>query len=75
MSGRRPKSLEEVDVELEEAIERLRDRVRHVSHGRGIVVVERFRDETMGYRLEVDPMTEAEVQWLMQAKPKSWRRS
>jgi diphthamide synthase (EF-2-diphthine--ammonia ligase) len=69
VSKYRPHSLEEVDVELEEAIERLRDKVRHIRHGRVIVTVERFRAETVGYRVGVDPMTEDDMERLMREPP------
>lgn len=70
----KPKSFEEIDLELEEAIERLRDRVRRLTRGRVIAVVERVGAVTVCYRVDVDPMTEGDVERLMQEKPRPRRR-
>lgn len=64
------RDLDEVDVELEEAVKRLRDRVGKMADGRVIVVVERKRRVTIGHSVQVDGMLTEEIERVMTEKPR-----
>lgn len=67
------RSLDEVDVELEEAIGRLRERTRRLKRGRITLEVHRFNGVTVEYRIREDCMTEQEIERVMQEPPKGRR--
>lgn len=60
----------EVDAELEEAIERLRERAKRLKRGRITLEVHRFNGVTVEYRIREDCMTEQEIERVMQEPPK-----
>jgi NCAIR mutase (PurE)-related protein len=70
MKQRKVQSFDEVDVELEEAVKRLRDRVGKMADGRVIVVVERKRRVTIGHSVQVDGMLTEEIERVMTEKPR-----
>lgn len=70
MKQRKVQSFDEVDVELEEAVKRLRDRVGKTSDGRVIVVVERKRRVTIGHSIHLDGMLTEEIERVMTEKPR-----
>lgn len=66
----RPRSLDEVDVELEEALAAIRTRAQRLPRGRVIAVIERQDRVTVGHRVEVDQLTEADVEQVMTERPR-----
>ena len=66
----KPRSLDEVDVELETAIERIRDRVARTERGRVIAVIEREDRVTVAHRVQVDGLTEGDIERTMQERPR-----
>lgn len=71
---RRAKSFDEVDVELEEALDRIRDRVERTEHGRVIAVIERQERVTTGHRVHVDGMLTRDMELIMAEKPRKGRK-
>lgn len=65
----RPRTLDEVDVGLEDAIDALRSYCRHVPHGRVFLEVERHRDVTFAHHLDRDALTRADVLGVMREMP------
>lgn len=65
-----PRSLDDVDAELEEAIQRFRSRIEHVAKGRVTLTVERLGRLTVDYHVDSDPMTTREVARVMQEVPR-----
>lgn len=59
----------EIDVDLELAIDRFRNACRKTAHGRVRLEVERFDGLTTGADLEWEPMTMRDVERVMQERP------
>lgn len=66
---RRPQTLDDVDVDLEEAIEAFRLCCDRVEHGRVHLTVERHKWLTIGHRVGRDPMTTQDLERVMTDRP------
>lgn len=66
----KPIALEEVDVELEEAIDALRYYCQSQPHGRVFLEVERRHNVSFAYHLSRDAMTREDVLGVMREVPK-----
>lgn len=64
------RDLDAVDVELEEALDAIRTRALRLPRGRVIAVIEREDRVTVAHRVEVDRLTERDVELVMQEKPR-----
>lgn len=64
------RDLDEVDVELEEALDAIRTRARRLSRGRVIAVIERQDRVTVAHRVEVDQLTDGDLERVMTEKPR-----
>ena len=70
MKGKsRPRALEEVDLELEEAIEQFRRACKRIRHGQVGVKVTKIGNLVVEKHVELDDMTPADVERLMTARP------
>ena len=69
MKRPKPHTLDEVDVELEQAIEAFRTCCQRVDHGRVHLVVERDRALTIGHRVDRDPLTTDDLERVMCERP------
>ena len=72
-SGCRYRSLDAVDVELEEAVEGLRQYVSRCATGRVHLVVERLDRVTIAHALEADRLTTADIERVMKEPPRRVR--
>lgn len=63
------RSLDEVDVELEEALRSLRSRVERTAKGRVTLTIERLGGMTVDYHVASDGMTSREVERVMREVP------
>ena len=69
MKRPRPRTLEEVDVELEQAIEAFRTCCNRVEHGRVHLVVERHRSVTVDHHVSRDLETTEDLERVMTTRP------
>ncbi len=69
----RPRTIEEVDLELEEAIEQFRRACKRVRHGQGVVRVTKHQDLVIEKHVALDDMTPIDIERLMTARPKRRR--
>jgi len=65
----RPKTLDEVDVDLEQAIEAFRTCCDHVDHGRVHLVVERHGNLTIAHRVDRDDTITEDIERVMTERP------
>jgi hypothetical protein len=64
------RDLDAVDVELEQALDAIRARAQRLPRGRVIAVIERQDHVTVWHRVEVEQMTERDVERVMTEKPR-----
>ena len=70
----KPRTLDDVDLELETCIERIRDRVERTERGRVIAVIERKERITIGHTVGVDALLGEDWVCVMTEKPGFGRR-
>lgn len=64
------RSLDDVDIELEQALDAIRARVQRLARGRVIAVIERQDRVTVAHRVDVDQLTTRDVERLMTEPPR-----
>lgn len=66
----RPRTIDEVDLDLEDAIEAFRRAYKLVAHGQVGVRVVKHQGTAVGHSVSVDPMTPDDVLAVMTMKPR-----
>ena len=62
------------DLTLAAALLDTEQKARRLKHGRLTLVLEKFDQHCTDWRIHVDAMTEADMQRLMEERPRGWRR-
>jgi hypothetical protein len=65
----KPRSLTEIDVDLENALAEMRRRCDRLEHGRVILVVDRHGSMTIGHRTSVEHLLAEDIERIMTERP------